>query len=75
MAPPKSYSVQAIEAPCSVLGEAPHWDVRTQSIYYVDIFAKDPTILRYSYNENKTYSAIVSKYSEKLIKFLSTMFL
>lgn len=61
MAPPKTYSVQPIETPRSALGEAPHWDVRTQSLYYVDIFAKEPTILRYSYAEGKTYSATVSK--------------
>lgn len=62
MAPPKSYQVQAItESPMSALGEAPHWDVARQSLYYVDIGATAPTILRYDFLSEKIYAAVVGK--------------
>ena len=57
-----SYKVEAIESPQKVvLGEAPHWDIKRQSLYYVDILAKQLTIFRYDYVENKTYVAVIGK--------------
>lgn len=37
------------------LGEGPHWDEKTQSLYYVDIFGK--TILKYTPKTNKLTKA------------------
>lgn len=48
-------------APLSLLGEGPHWDVETQSLYYVDIFGVNESILRYDYVENKTYFATIGQ--------------
>lgn len=48
-------------APLSLLGEGPHWDNETQSLYYVDIFGINESILRYDFVQNKTYSATIGK--------------
>lgn len=53
-----SYKVErVIGTPINVLGEGPHWDTESQSLYYVDIFGKDAAILRYDFVEKKTYTA------------------
>lgn len=55
-----SYEVKEIESsPISVLGEGPHWDVERQSLYYNDIYGDQQSISRFSYNENKTYNAVI----------------
>lgn len=59
---PTSYSVQVIEEPKSSLGEAPHWDIARQSLYYVDIFAEKPTILRYDAVLDQTFVAVVGEF-------------
>lgn len=46
-------------SPISLCGEGPHWDKESQSLYYIDIFGPESTILRYDYKENKTYAATV----------------
>lgn len=61
MVSPTSYSVQAIEEPISALGEAPHWDIDRQSLYYVDIFAEKPTVLRYDAVLDQTFVAVVGE--------------
>lgn len=48
-----------MNSPRSPHGEGPHWDERTQSLYYVNINGLNQTILRYDFNENITYTAIV----------------
>lgn len=58
---PTPYSVNAIEQPKSALGEAPHWDIARQSLYYVDIFAEKPTVLRYDAVLNQTFVAVVGE--------------
>lgn len=55
-----TYKVDQLPAPLTNLGEGPHWDWQTQNLYYVDIYGG--TINRYSYAENKTYSATVGKF-------------
>ncbi|XP_004520700.1 regucalcin-like [Ceratitis capitata] len=52
-----SYKVETIPTGDVLIGEGPHWDVETQSLYFVDI--DNAIILRYDYKENKTYSAKV----------------
>lgn len=56
-----SYKVEVVPSPLSVLGEGPHWDVETQSLYYIDIYGNKASINRYDYAENKTYGATVGK--------------
>jgi gluconolactonase len=53
-----SYKVEPVESsPISVLGEGPHWDVKSQSLFYNDIYGDKQSISRFSYNEKKTYNA------------------
>lgn len=55
-----AYKVQKVPSPQSILGEGPHWDGKTQSVYYVDMFrANECSIHRYDAAENKTYGASV----------------
>lgn len=49
--------VEVLPSPKSQLGESPHWDEHTQSLYYSDI--QGAAILRYDFNENKIYSATI----------------
>lgn len=51
--------IEQLPSPRSKCGEGPHWDEYSQSLYYIDIEGLDASILRYDYNENKTYSANV----------------
>ncbi|XP_055300055.1 regucalcin-like isoform X2 [Sitodiplosis mosellana] len=51
--------IEQLPSPRSLCGEGPHWDVATQSLYYIDIEGPESTILRYDYKENKTYPATV----------------
>lgn len=37
----------------------PQWDVKTQSLYFIDIAAVNSTLNRYDYNENRVYEAKV----------------
>uniref|UniRef100_A0A182T4M4 Regucalcin n=1 Tax=Anopheles maculatus TaxID=74869 RepID=A0A182T4M4_9DIPT len=52
----ESYRVETIP-PYTVLGEAPHWDIGRQSLYYVSLF--DAQIYRYDYREGAVYSASI----------------
>lgn len=45
------------EAQRCELGEAPHWDIARQSLYYVDIVA--PAIFRYDYKTGEIYRATI----------------
>lgn len=57
-----TYKVEPVSsAPISALGEGPHWDIESQSLYYVDIYNNNTSILRYDYAENKTYSALIGR--------------
>lgn len=54
-----AYKVERVSSQRSILGEGPHWDSETQSLYYVDIYKKEFSIHRYNPQENKTYSASI----------------
>uniref|UniRef100_A0A182MZB9 Regucalcin n=1 Tax=Anopheles dirus TaxID=7168 RepID=A0A182MZB9_9DIPT len=47
--------VEVLPGPFLQLGEAPHWDGDSQSLYYVCILSS--TLHRYDWQEGKTYSA------------------
>lgn len=55
-----SYAVKAIPT-VSALGEAPHWDISRQSLYYIDLMTKKGTVLRYDLVADKTYKAVIGK--------------
>lgn len=48
-----------VPSPKTVGGEVPHWDAKTQSLYYLDIDDANSSILRYDYAENRVYRATV----------------
>lgn len=48
-----SYTVEPLPDSFSGLGEGPHWDVETQSLYMVNLTAG--IIMRYDYKQNKMY--------------------
>lgn len=59
---PQSLKVERIPSPRATLGEVPHWDPQTHSLYYVDIHDSDEyksSLLRYDYDENHVYSASI----------------
>lgn len=56
-----SHKVELVPSPKCELGEGPHWDEITQSLYFVDIYGKD-SVLRYDAKENKTYGASIDGY-------------
>lgn len=60
--------IEQVPSPRSLCGEGPHWDVASQSLYYIDINGPESTILRYDFRENKTYAAKVDK--EPLMSFV-----
>lgn len=63
-----SFEVEVVPSPKSDLGEGPHWDEKTQSLYYNDIYGKDASILRYDFKENKVYSAKID--GEPVVSFI-----
>lgn len=60
--------VEQLPSPKSLCGEGPHWDEATQSLYYIDIYGPESTILRYDFKENATYAASVD--NEPLMTFV-----
>lgn len=60
--------VEVVPSPVSTIGEGPHWDVKSQSLYYVDIYGNESSLLRYDYNENKTYTATIDR--EPVVSFI-----
>lgn len=63
-----AYKVEVVQSPKSNLGEGPHWDEFTQSLYYNDIYGKEATILRYDFKQNKTYTATID--GEPIVSFI-----
>ncbi|XP_017463957.1 PREDICTED: regucalcin-like [Rhagoletis zephyria] len=61
-----SYKLEELPNSHGLLGEGPHWDIETQSLYFVDI--DNAKLFRYDYEQNKTYSAIVE--GENLASFI-----
>lgn len=50
------------------LGEGPHWDIKNQSLYYVDILAS--AIFRYDSSSETIYKAKIKDNEEKPIGFI-----
>lgn len=63
-----AYKVEEVPSPKSSLGEGPHWDVESQSLYYNDIIGKEFSILRHDVKENKTYGATID--GESYVSFI-----
>ncbi|XP_055306534.1 regucalcin-like [Sitodiplosis mosellana] len=53
------YRIKLLKSPRSTVGEVPHWDAKTRSLYYVDIAGYNSSILRYNYDENRVYVATI----------------
>lgn len=51
--------MEKLPSPRSTVGEVPHWDDYTRSLYYIDINGIDSSLLRYDYDENRVYRATV----------------
>lgn len=52
------------EAQRCVLGEGPHWDIKSQSLYYVDIVT--PSIYRYNIKNGEIYKAKIKDNDEPI---------
>lgn len=64
-----AYTVEMIRSsPKSMVGESPHWDIRSQSLYYVDIFGTQYTVLRYCPAEDRVYGATID--GEPIVTFI-----
>lgn len=60
--------VEVLPSPKSNIATRPHWDESQQSLYYVDIYGEEATILRYDQNENVVYSATID--AEPVVSFI-----
>lgn len=54
-----AYHVERVPSPRCTVGEVPHWDVKTQSLYYVDIAGYNSSVNRYDCRENRVYTATI----------------
>lgn len=66
--PSKCYEVIPIPQVKTLFGESPHWDAKTQSLYYCDIFGVNNTIFRFDYKEGRIYPAIIE--NEQMVSFI-----
>lgn len=63
------FNVEVIStSPKSNIGTRAHWDEVTQSLFYVDIYGTEASILRYDFKENKVFSATVDQ--EPVVSFI-----
>lgn len=58
------YEIHLLPSPKSDIADGPHWDVETQSLYCIDFTNEKPTLNRYDYHENQTYSARIRNRTE-----------
>lgn len=63
-----AYKVEKLPSPKLALGEGPHWDSRSQSLFYVNIVGGEFSILRYDVMENKSYGAKID--GESYVSFI-----
>lgn len=54
-----AYQVERLISPRNTVGEVPHWDAKTSSLYYVDIAGSNSSLLHYDYKENHVYKATI----------------
>lgn len=55
----RAYKVEKIPGSKVGLGEGPHWDIPSQSLYYVDIYGG--TLCRYSRQKDKVYKCKIGE--------------
>lgn len=60
--------MEQLPSPRSLCGEGPHWDIESQSLFYIDIYGPNSTMLRYDYNLNRTFASTVD--NEPLMTFI-----
>lgn len=41
------------------MGETPHWDAKTNSLYYIDLSSNKTHLYRYDFGEGRTYAASI----------------
>lgn len=41
------------------MGETPHWDVKKNSLYYIDLSSNKTHLYRYDFGEDRTYAAAI----------------
>lgn len=46
------------------MGETPHWDAATQSLYYIDLVSNKTSLYRYDFKTGKTYAASIRNESQ-----------
>lgn len=64
-----SFNVELIStSPKSNIGTRTHWQEELQSLFYVDIFGTEASILRYDVRENEVYTATVDQ--EPAVSFI-----
>lgn len=53
--------IELADSPKLRFGDDPHWDICSQNLYFVDVFAEKNTssIFRYDYIEKRFYSAVI----------------
>lgn len=54
-----AYKVERLPSPRNSVGEVPHWDRPSRSLYYIDIHNYNSSLLRYNYDENRVYTATI----------------
>lgn len=57
-----SYKVEKIPGSKVGLGEGPHWDIPSQSLYYVDIYGG--SLCRFSSQERKVYKCKIGEFED-----------
>lgn len=62
-----SYQIEIVPNSQINLGEGPHWDIETQSLYYVDIYGG--SVFRYDYKEKKIYKCQIV--GENMVSFIT----
>lgn len=54
-----NYKITRLPSQRYALSEVPHWDVQTQSLYFINVDGVNSNLNRYDYGENKVYRATI----------------
>lgn len=65
-----SHKIEAIPDSWATVGEGPHWDIESQSLFYVDV--NTGWLLRYDFRENKVYKSKIE--GEDLAGFITPIY-
>lgn len=52
-----SYQIEQIKDGQTLIGEGPHWDIATQSLYFVDVYGKK--LMRFDYAQQAVYRSVI----------------